>query len=133
MYFLLVIVMVLSQEGTRIITNRAFRNFNFSRCDFITDNFFKINRLLILIINVQWVTFEPNTNRWTGRLTKGKGTEEVTFRAVIKRWGPFPRLLRTCGPHLLSTKEIPSCLIPRLHVVFTRELEILVTALKFCV
>ena len=30
----------------------------------------------------------------------------------------------------IEPKEIPSCLIPRLLVVFTRQLEILVTALE---
>ena len=53
-------------------------------------------------------------------------------RAVTKDRGPGishgyyehdPRLL------LYETKEIPSCLIPRLLIVYTRQLEILSTAL----
>ena len=59
-------------------------------------------------------------------------------RAVIKSWGPgiFPGYYE-CGPWLLSLKnrrnielkEIPCCLIPSLLVLFTRQLEILVTTL----
>ena len=59
-------------------------------------------------------------------------------RAVIKNWGPgiSPGYYK-CGPWLLSLenrrkiepKEILSCLIPHLLVVFTRQLEILVTTL----
>ena len=57
-------------------------------------------------------------------------------RAVIKSWGPgiSPSYYK-CFPHLLSwenrrkiePKKIPSCLIPYLLVVFTWQLEILVT------
>ena len=57
--------------------------------------------------------------------------------AVIKRrgWGFLPAT-ENVAPWLLSLenrgkiepKEIPSCLTPRLLVVFTRQLEILVTA-----
>ena len=50
--------------------------------------------------------------------------------------GDFPRLLREWPPATLlenrrkiEPKEIPSRLIPRLLVVFTRQLEILVTTL----
>ena len=52
--------------------------------------------------------------------------------------GDFPRLLRECPRLLLlengrkiEPKEIPSSLIPRLPVVFTRQLEILVTTLIY--
>ena len=57
-------------------------------------------------------------------------------RAVIKSRGPgiFPSYYE-CGPWLLSLgnrrkidpREIPRCLIPHLLVVFTQQLEILVT------
>ena len=59
-------------------------------------------------------------------------------RAVIKRRGPgispgyyerLPRLLSKENKIKIEPKEIPSCLIPRLLVVFTRQLEILVTTL----
>ena len=59
-------------------------------------------------------------------------------RAVIKSRGPgiFPGYYE-CGPQQLSfenrrkikPKEIPTCLIPHLLDVFTRQLEILVTTL----
>ena len=57
-------------------------------------------------------------------------------RAVIKRWGlKIPPGYYKRGPWLISKenkrkiepKENPSCLIPRLLVVFTLQLEILVT------
>ena len=61
------------------------------------------------------------------------------FRPVINRQGPgiFPGNYE-CGPWLLSyenntkiePKEIPSCLIPRLLVVFSLQLETLVTAVQ---
>ena len=61
-------------------------------------------------------------------------------RVVIKSWGPgiFPGYWES-GPQLLllknrrkiEPKEIPSRLIPRLLVVFTRQLEILVTTLAY--
>ena len=51
--------------------------------------------------------------------------------------GDFPRILREWPPATLlenrtkiEPKEIPSGLIPRLLVVFTQQLEILVTTLK---
>ena len=59
-------------------------------------------------------------------------------RAVIKRRGPgifpgyyerLPRLLSKENKRKIEPKEIPSCLIPHLLVVFTRRLEILVTTL----
>ena len=62
----------------------------------------------------------------------------VIIRAVIKRRGPgispsycerLPRLLSKENERKIEPKEIPSCLIPRLLVVFTRQLEILVTTL----
>ena len=62
----------------------------------------------------------------------------LTDRVVIKRQGPGISLgYYESGPWLLSQesrrkiqpKEIPSCLIPHLFVVFTRQLEILVTSL----
>ena len=58
--------------------------------------------------------------------------------AVIKRWGlGISCGYYKCGPRLLSSenrrkiepKEIPSCFIPCLLVVFTQQLEILVTSL----
>ena len=59
-------------------------------------------------------------------------------RAVIRSRGPGISLgYYECGPWLLllenrrkiEPKEIPSCLIPHLLVVFNRQLEILVTSL----
>ena len=59
-------------------------------------------------------------------------------RAVIKGRGPgispgyyehLPRLLSKENKRKIEPKEIPSCLIPCLLVVFTRQLEILVTTL----
>ena len=41
-----------------------------------------------------------------------------------------PRLLSWENGRKIETKEIPSCLIPHLLVVFTRQLENVVTALK---
>ena len=61
-----------------------------------------------------------------------------TDRAVIKSLGPgISPSYYECGPQLLSLensrkiepKETHSCLIPRLLVVFLRQLEILVTTL----
>ena len=62
----------------------------------------------------------------------------MIIRVVIKSRGPgiFPAYYKS-GPRLLlledkrkiESKEIPSRLIPRLLVVFTRQLEILVTTL----
>ena len=62
----------------------------------------------------------------------------VHFRAVIKSWGPgiIPNYYE-CGLRLISLenrrkiepKEIPSCLIPLLLVVYTQQLKILVTTL----
>ena len=63
-----------------------------------------------------------------------------TFRVVIKSRGPGifpgyqesgPRLLLLENRRKIEPKEIPSHLIPRLLVVFTRQLEILVTTLYF--
>ena len=60
-------------------------------------------------------------------------------RAVIKRRGPgispgyyecFPQLISKENIRKIEPKEIPSCLIPRLLVVFTQQLEILVTTLS---
>ena len=60
-------------------------------------------------------------------------------RAVIKRRGPGispgyyegdPRLLSSENRRKIEPSEIPSCLIPHLLVVFTRQLEILVTCLS---
>ena len=66
------------------------------------------------------------------------GTSQGFFRVVIKSQGPgvFPGYEES-GPQLLllenrrkiEPKEIPSRLIPRLLVVCTRQLEILVTTL----
>ena len=58
-------------------------------------------------------------------------------RAVIKSRGPSPAYYE-CGPGLLllenrrklEPKETPRCLIPRLLVVFTQQLEILATTLS---
>ena len=61
-----------------------------------------------------------------------------TCRAVIKSQGPgisssyyecSPRLLLLENRRKIEPKKIPSPLIPRLLVVFTRQLEILVTTL----
>ena len=61
-------------------------------------------------------------------------------RAVIKRRGPgispsyyerLPRLLSKENERKIEPKEIPSCLIPRPLVVFTRQIEILVTTLRW--
>ena len=60
----------------------------------------------------------------------------ILHRAVIKRRGPGispsyyergPRLRSKEKKRKIEPKEIPSCLIPRLVVVFTRHLESLVT------
>ena len=60
------------------------------------------------------------------------------YRAVIKRRGQgispgyyerLPWLLSKENKRKIELKEIPSRLIPRLLVVFTRQLEILVTTL----
>ena len=62
------------------------------------------------------------------------------FRAVIKRRGlgispgyyeRLPQLLSKENKRKIELKEIPNCLIPRLFVVFTGQLEILVTTLQF--
>ena len=62
----------------------------------------------------------------------------VKSRAVIKSWGPGispghyecnPRLLLLENRRKLEPKETPRCLIRRLLVVFTRQLEILTTTL----
>ena len=62
----------------------------------------------------------------------------ILFRAVIRRQGPgishgycerFPRRLSKENKRKLELKEILSCLIPHLLVVFTRQLETLVTTL----
>ena len=52
-------------------------------------------------------------------------------RAVIKSCGPgtSPRLVAQEKIKKMEPKEIPSCLIARLLVVFTRQCEILVTSL----
>ena len=61
-------------------------------------------------------------------------------RAVIKRPGPgispnyyehLPRLLSKENERKIEPKEIPSCLIPCLLVVFTQQIEILVTTLRW--
>ena len=57
---------------------------------------------------------------------------DLLTRAVIKRWGPRISLgyfHRKIEEKLIEPKEISSCFIPRLLVVFTRQLEILVTSL----
>ena len=62
-----------------------------------------------------------------------------SYRAVIKSRGPgISPGYYECGPRLRllenrrksEPKETPRCLIPRLLVVFTRQLEILTTTLK---
>ena len=62
----------------------------------------------------------------------------ILFRAVIRRQGPgispgycerFPRRLSKENKRKLELKEILSCFIPHLLVVFTRQLETLVTTL----
>ena len=66
-------------------------------------------------------------------------SKQIKTKAVIKRRGLgifpsyyelFPRLLSKENERKIEPKEIPSCLIPRLLVVFTRQLEILVTTLQ---
>ena len=56
----------------------------------------------------------------------------------LRGWGPgispsyyegFPQLLSKENRRKIEPKEIPSCLIPRLLVVFTQQLQILVTTL----
>ena len=63
-------------------------------------------------------------------------------RAVIKRRGPGispgyyeynPRLLSKENTRKIEPKEIPSCLIPCLLVLFTLQLEVLVTTLQACI
>ena len=62
----------------------------------------------------------------------------VHFRAVIKSQGPgiIPnyyerglRLILLENRRKIEPKEIPSCLVPRLLVVYTQQLEILVATL----
>ena len=67
-----------------------------------------------------------------------KGSVNTRFVIKSREPGISPGYYE-CGPRLLlwenrrkiEPKEIPSCLIPRLIVVFTRQLEILVTTLKY--
>ena len=63
-------------------------------------------------------------------------------RAVIKRLGPGispgyyeynPRLLSKENTRKIEPKEIPSRLIPCLLVLFTLQLEVLVTTLQACI
>ena len=70
-----------------------------------------------------------------------KGIYNDVNRAVIKGRGPGispgyyergARLLSKENRRKIEPKETPSCLIPRLLVVFTRQLEILVTTLCKC-
>ena len=84
--------------------------------------------------------FSARERKGGGELTvKLKYTCNTFSRAVIKRWGPgispgyyecFPQLISKENIRKIEPKEIPSCLIPRLLVVFTRQLEILVTTLS---
>ena len=64
----------------------------------------------------------------------------AAFRAVIKRPGPgispgyyerLPERLSKEKKRKIEPKEVPSCLIPCLLVVFTQQLEILATTLRF--
>ena len=64
----------------------------------------------------------------------------ATFRAVIKRREPgispgyserLPQRLSKENKRKIEPKEVPSCLIPCLLVVFTQQLEILATTLRF--
>ena len=65
----------------------------------------------------------------------------VIGRAVITGWGQgFPAASMHITPSYFHRKtedkykkEIPSCLIPHLLVVFTRQVEILVKTLNWCV
>ena len=80
---------------------------------------------------------------WPLSLLKLPDTDVCTlhghvFRVVIKSRGPGifpgyyesgPRLLLLENRRKIEPKEIPSRLIPRLLVLFTRQLEILVTTL----
>ena len=86
--------------------------------------------------------------RFSARERKGGGELAVKLkytcntsrsRAVIKRRGPgispgyyecFPQLISKENIRKIEPKEIPSCLIPRQLVVFTQQLEILVTILS---
>ena len=73
------------------------------------------------------------------KATTKVGIYRYFVRAVIKSWRPeiFRGYYELCDPLLLSLenirkkgpKEILSCLIPRLLVIFTQQLEILVTTL----
>ena len=73
-----------------------------------------------------------------GWLGAGEATEQklklTTSRAVIKRWGRYFSPATFVGKqkrNVTKIKLIPSCLIPRLLVVFTRHLEIVMTSLYF--
>ena len=65
----------------------------------------------------------------------------LEHRAVINRWGQrISSGFYECGPQLISQvenrrnivpKEIPSCFIPHLIVVFTQQLKMLVTSLPW--
>ena len=72
------------------------------------------------------------------KATTKVGIYRYFVRAVIKSWRPeISRGYYECDPLLLSLenrrkkgpKEILSCLVPSLLVIFTRQLEILVTTL----
>ena len=52
------------------------------------------------------------------------------FPRLLREW---PRLLLLENGRKIEPKEIPSRLIPRLPVVFTRQLEILVTTLTYVI
>ena len=54
------------------------------------------------------------------------GVKQMDFPRLLRTW---PQLLSWENRRKIEPKEIPSCLIPRLLVVFTWQLEIVVTAL----
>ena len=82
----------------------------------------------------------PNWKEATSRLFTSVAKDFISgqLRAVIKSRGPgISSSYYECGPRLslmenkgkLEPKETPRCLIPRLLVVFTQQLEILTTTL----
>ena len=92
--------------------------------------YFKPTNLFLEIRHFDWPQLSVSFN------VQDASSLTMQNRAVIKSRGPgiFPSYYK-CGPRLLSlgnrrkrdSNEIPRCLIPRLLVVFTRQIEILVT------
>ena len=83
-----------------------------------------VNRKWTFCIIGQWFGW----NSWAGLLLRG-ASRGRGFSPATKRVVRPARLLLLENRRKIEPKEIPSRLIPRLLVVFTRQLEILVTTL----